>query len=153
MLRIVPARIYGLLEQFHCSVSVFLLLVRDVDAGHRIGAGEVVPLAGVPAPVLCQLGDLSQRLGELSSLNKRIRTLRATVQLHGCGDGFPLSLAFRFGVNGLNAPAEISSLSGVVALFQGDLEFPPGLGIPIQVPVAPSASVWPRRRISSAADR
>ena len=39
-------------------------------------------------------------------------------------------------VNGLNAPAQVGSLSGVGALFQGDLEFPPSLGIPIQVPVA-----------------
>ncbi len=38
--------------------------------------------------------------------------------------------------NGLNTPGEVGRLSGVLALFQGDLEFPPGLAIPIQVPVA-----------------
>ena len=67
---------------------------------------------------------------------KRKHIAHATVQLQVIGDGFLLPLAFRFGVNGLNAPAEVGWLSGVLALFQGDLEFPPGFAVPIQVPVA-----------------
>ena len=49
VLRIIPARLHGLLEQFHRPVGVLFLLVCDLGAGQRIDAGEVVPLAGVPS--------------------------------------------------------------------------------------------------------
>ena len=48
MLRIIPALLHGLVEQFHRPVGVLVLLVCDLGAGQRIDAGEVVPLAGAP---------------------------------------------------------------------------------------------------------
>ncbi len=44
MLRIIPARVHGLFEQFHCPIGVFLILVCGLFAGQRIDAGEEIRL-------------------------------------------------------------------------------------------------------------
>ena len=83
--------------------------------------------------------DLIHHLGGLSSFGVGIRTVRASGQFLRT---LLLTLAFQLAINGLNAPAEVGSLCGVGALFQGNLEFPPGVAVAVDVPVAASQCQW-----------